>query len=143
MARAQDFASEAALVEGDSYNRYRSPQRFAFELTFGPYRPDVDSEFNGGADPYNDYFGSGQHLLTRAELDYQFLHRYGSIAAGLGVGYFSVTGTSPVANGTGLPSGDTSQLKVIPFSLSAVYRFDYFLQERGFPLVPFGKLGLD
>ncbi len=48
-----------------------------------------------------------------------------------------------MANGTGLPSGDTSELKVVPFSLSAVYRFDYFLQTRDIPLVPFGKVGLD
>jgi hypothetical protein len=48
-----------------------------------------------------------------------------------------------VANGTGLPSGDQSTLKVIPVSLSAIYRFDYFLERRNFPLVPFGKLGLD
>jgi hypothetical protein len=142
-ARAQDFAQEASVVEGETYNRYKSPQRFAFELTFGPYRPDIDSEFNGARTPYKDYFGSGQSLLTRIELDYQFWHRYGSLAAGVGVGYFSVTGDSPAANGTGAATGDQSQLKVIPVSLSLVYRFDYFLQERGFPLVPFGKLGLD
>ena len=142
-SRAQDFAQEASIVEGETYNRYRSPQRFAFELTFGPYIPAIDSEFNGVRTPYKDYFGAGSNLLTRVEFDYQFWHRYGSLAAGLGVGYFSVTGNSPVANGTGLPSGDQSQLKIIPISLSAVYRFDYFLQERGFPLVPFGKLGLD
>ena len=40
-------------------------------------------------------------------------------------------------------SGDQSQLKVIPFSLSAVYRFDYFLETRNIPVVPYGKLGLD
>jgi hypothetical protein len=142
-SRAQDFAQEASIVEGETYNRYKSPQHFAFELTFGPYIPDIDSEFNGVRTPYKDYFGSGANLLTRVEFDYQFWHRYGSLAAGLGVGYFSVTGNSPVANGTGLPSGDQSQLKIIPVSLSAVYRFDYFLQERGFPLVPFAKLGLD
>ena len=142
-AHCQEFAQEASIVEGETYNRYKSPQRFAFELTFGPYRPDIDSEFNGARTPYKDYFGSGQHLLTRIEFDYQFLHRYGSLAAGLGVGYFSVTGTAPVAKMPGTLSGDQSQLKVIPVSLSAVYRFDYFLQERGFPLVPFAKLGLD
>jgi hypothetical protein len=143
VVQAQDFAQEASIVEGETYNRYKSPQRFAFELTFGPYTPDIDSEFNGARTPYKDYFGSGANLLTRVEFDYQFWHRYGSLAAGFGVGYFSVTGNSPVANGTGLPSGDQSQLKIIPLSLSAVYRFDYLLQERGFPLVPFGKLGLD
>jgi hypothetical protein len=144
-AQAQDFSTEASIAEGDNpaLNPYRTPQRFAFELTFGPYLPDIESEFNGARTPYKDYFGSGQHLLTRAELDYQVWHRYGSIAAGLGVGYFSVTGTAPVANGTGLPSGDHSELKIIPLSLSAVYRFDYFLETRNFPLVPFGKIGLD
>jgi hypothetical protein len=143
LARAQqDFAAEASAVEGeDTYNRYRSPQKFAFELTFGPYRPDVDSEFNGKRQPYDSYYGSGHDLLTRIEFDYQFWHRYGSLAAGLGVGYFSVTANSPVANGTGAPSGDQSQFKVIPLSLSAIYRFDYFIDKV--PLVPFGKLGLD
>jgi hypothetical protein len=145
-ARAQDFAQEASIVEGDSYNRYKSPQRFAFELTFGPYRPAIDSEFDGDKPPhtpYKDYFGSGQHLLTRVELDYQFWRRYGSLGAGLSIGYFSVTGTAPIANMPGTLSGDQSQLKVVPVALSAVYRFDYFLQERNFPLVPFAKLGLD
>ncbi|MFL5307252.1 MAG: MXAN_2562 family outer membrane beta-barrel protein [Polyangia bacterium] len=141
-ARAQDFASEAAIVEGNG-NRFRSPQRFAFEVTFGPYRPNVDSEFDGRRDPYNQYFGGGHDLLMRAELDYQFFHRYGSLGLGLGAGYFAVTGRSPVGNGTGLLSGDTSTLKVVPMSLSLVYRFDHFLETRKIPLVPFAKVGLD
>ena len=144
-ARAQDFATEASIVEGENpaLNPYRTPQRFAFELTFGPYRPDIDSEFNGARAPYASFYGPGSHLLTRAELDYQFFHRYGSLGLGLGVGYFSVTANSPVADGTGLPSGDTSQLKIVPVSLSLVYRFDYFLENRNFPLVPFAKAGVD
>jgi hypothetical protein len=141
-ARAQEFADEAAIVEGEG-TAYKTPQRFAYELTFGPYKPDVDGEFNGVRSPYADYFGSGQHLLMRTELDYQFLHRFGSLGAGIGLGYFSVTGTAPMADGTGRPSGDQSQLKVVPLSLSAVYRFDYLLETRNIPLVPFGKLGLD
>ena len=68
-SRAQDFAQEASIVEGETYNRYKSPQRFAFELTFGPYIPDIDSEFNGARTPYKDYFGSGSNLLTRVEFD--------------------------------------------------------------------------
>ena len=143
-ARAQSpFGSEAEIVEEEPSHTYKSPQRFAFELTFGPYRPDVDSEFNGARTPYKDYFGNGHDLLTRVEFDYQFWHRYGSLAAGIGVGYFSVTGTAPVASGTGALSGDQSQLKVIPISLSAVYRFDYLMENYKIPLVPFGKLGFD
>ena len=141
-ARGQDFASEAEIVEGGGH-RYRSAQRFGAELTFGPYRADVDSEFNGRRDPYNAYFGSGRDLMMRFSLEYQFWHRYGTLAAGLGVGYFTVTGTAPVADGTGLASGDQSTLKVVPFSVSVVYRFDYFLETAKFPLVPFLKLGPD
>jgi hypothetical protein len=54
-----------------------------------------------------------------------------------------VTGTAPLGSGTGALSGDTSNFKVVPLSLSAVYRFDYFLEQKGIPLVPYGKLGLD
>jgi hypothetical protein len=81
--------------------------------------------------------------MTQLELDYELFHRFGTIAVGVGLGYFSATGVSPVANGTGLPSGDTSTLKIIPISASAVYRFDYFLEQRKIPIVPFGKVGLD
>ena len=31
----------------------------------------------------------------------------------------------------------------MPVSVSAVYRFDYYLQQDNFPLVPYAKLGLD
>jgi hypothetical protein len=139
-ARADSFGSDAELSAG---HRYRTTQRFAFELRFGPYRPDVDSEFDGARHPYQDYYGSGDKLLTQIELDYEIIHSIGTIAVGAGLGYFSVSGTAPVASGTGLPSGDQSTMKVIPVSVSAVYRFDYFLERRGFPLVPFGKAGLD
>ena len=144
-ARAQQFAP--SFGDGtdilEEHNRYKTPQRWAFELRFGPYHPDVDGEFDGTRTPYRDYYGNGAHLMTQMELDYEILHRFGTLAAGVGIGYFSVSATSPVANGTGLPSGDQSTFKIIPLSASAVYRFDYFLEQRKIPLVPFGKLGLD
>ena len=144
--RAQTFAtvenpSELDVVE--AHNRYKSPQRFAFELRFGPYLPDIDSEFDGTRHPYQDFYGDGARLITQTELDYEILHRFGTVAVGAGVGYFSASATSPVGSGTGQPSIDQSTLKVIPLSVSAVYRFDYFLETRRFPLVPFAKVGLD
>jgi len=140
-AGAQTFANEAAIVEGE--HPFRSPQHFAFELRFGPYRPDVDGEFNGARTPYQDYFGDDRHLLTQIEVDYEFFHGFGTLGAGVSFGYYSVTANSPLANGSGLPSGDSSTLKMVPMSLLAVYRFDRLLVTRGFPLVPYGKLGLD
>jgi hypothetical protein len=143
-ARAQDAIEEEAP---QALHRFRSPQHFAFELRFGPYRPAVDSEFDQGGTqvrrPYHDYFGDSSHLMSQIEFDWQLIHRFGSLGVGTSLGYFSVSGTSPLANGTGTLSGDRSTLKVIPLALSAVYRFDYFLQMRDFPLVPYGKLGLD
>jgi hypothetical protein len=141
-AHAQSFSDEAMIVEGEG-KRFRSAQLFAFELRFGPYRPDIDGEFNGVRHPYQDYFGSGDKLLTQIEFDYELFHGFGTAAVGFGLGYFQVTGTAPVADGTGAPSGDTSTLKVLPLSLSGIYRFDYFLEMKKFPLVPFVKLGLD
>ena len=140
-ARAQSYASESEMVEGG--NRFKSPQRFAFELRFGPYRPNVDSEFNGSRTPYKDFFGGDRKLMTQVELDYEFFHRFGSLAVGLGIGYFSVSGRSPVESGTGQLTADYSTLKVAPVSLSAVYRFDVLLERRKIPIVPYGKLGLD
>ena len=145
-ARAQEDILEAAPETRDPTS-YRSPQNFAFELKFGPYRPDVDSEFNQDGKqlrtPYQDYFHGGSHLLTQIEFDWQILRRLGSLGVGVGIGYFQVTGQAPVGTGTGQLSGDTSTLKVVPISFSAVYRFDYLFAERNIPLVPYGKLGLD
>ena len=153
-ARAQDdilneevdteVAQEADL---DAQRHYRSPQDFAFELKFGPYKPDIDSEFPqtgpNARSPYRDFFGDGDHLFTQLELDWQILHRFGSLGIGFGVGYFQVSGPAPVGTGTGLLSADQSTLKIIPFQVSAVYRFDYLLDRWEIPLVPYGKLGLD
>ncbi|HEX3694563.1 MAG TPA: MXAN_2562 family outer membrane beta-barrel protein [Polyangia bacterium] len=127
----------------DEAKQYRSSQNFAFEVRFGPYTPDIDSEFSTpGRTPYKTFFGSGSRLMSQIEFDWQILHRVGSLAVGAGVGYFSATADSPAANGSGL-TADTSNLQIIPFSLSAVYRFDYLFQERQIPVVPYGKFGFD
>jgi hypothetical protein len=142
-AVAQDDILESAPSETPLGKRYHSPQHFAVEVKFGPYRPDVDSEFSGPNPPYKSYFGDNRHLMSQLEFDWQVFRKLGSLAAGFTVGYFSVTGPSPLGNGTGQLSGDTSSLRVIPLSLAAVYRFDYLLETRNIPVVPFGKLGLD
>ncbi len=145
-AHAQSDILDAPPDDHDPAS-YRSPQHFAFELKFGPYRPDIDSEFSQGGKqlrtPYQDYFHGGSHLMTQLELDWQILRRFGSLGVGVGIGYFQVTGQAPVGTGTGLLSGDTSTLKVVPISFTAVYRFDYLFETHNIPLVPYGKLGLD
>jgi hypothetical protein len=136
-------AARAQVIAGER-DRYESPQHFAFELRFGPYRPDVDSEFaggKGGASPYNSFFGGNRRLMSQIEFDYQIVRHVGSIGLGLGAGYFSETGHNP--DEAGMPTADTSTLRLIPISLSAVYRFDLMYERSGIPLVPYGKLGFD
>jgi hypothetical protein len=144
VARAQPAMSdlnERETVEGG--HRFRSPQRFAFELRFGPYRPDVDGEFDGQRTPYRDFFGNDRRLMTHVEFGYEFFHRFGAAAVSLGFSYFSVSGRSPVADGTGMLTADFSTMKVMPLALSAVYRFDVLMERNKIPLVPYGKVGLD
>ena len=139
-ARAQLMLSD----DGDApIEHYHSPKQFAVQLTFGPYRPDVDSEFDGKRHPYNDYFGSGRNLLSQVEFDYELFQRMGSLSAGIGVGFFRVSGTAPLADRSGNLSADQSTITVVPVSLSAVYRFDYYLVNDDFPIVPHAKVGLD
>src|SRR5579862_2735070 len=67
-----------------------SPRAWNFELRFGPYRPDVDSEFadrGSTARPYAQTFGSSRHLMTELEIDRQVLHRGGTWAVGVGIGH--------------------------------------------------------
>ena len=123
-------------------DRFKTPQRFAVEVRFGPYLPDVDGEFDGARHPYRDFFGTSQKLLSQIEVDYELWHRFGTIGVGAGFGYWSVSAPSPAASG-GQLTDDLSTLTVLPVSLSAVYRFDIFLERNRFPLVPYGKLGLD
>jgi hypothetical protein len=134
-ARAQPMLAEEA-------SRLRTPQHFALEMRFGPYRPDVDSEFAGRA-PYREFFGDGNKLMMQLELDYQIFQKFGSAGIGFGIGYFAVTGKAFDGRGSGTRTADDSTLKIFPLSLSAVYRFDVLYEQRGIPLVPYAKLGLD
>jgi hypothetical protein len=125
---------------------YRTPQRFMLELRFGPYAPEVDSEFSGKT-PHKDFFGNDRRLMTQIELDYQLFQDFGSAAVGVSVGYFRENGLAfvePAAGGMATErSGDKSRLSLYPIALLAVYRADQLWRVMGIPVVPYGKLGLN
>jgi hypothetical protein len=79
----------------------------------------------------------------QVEAAYEIWQKVGTVSAGLSAGYFSVTGPAPLADHSGNVSGDKSTLMMIPVSLSAIYRFDYYLVRDEFPLVPHARVGLD
>jgi len=136
--------AQAQVIE--TQGQYKpTPQHFAFELKFGPYKPDVDSEFpaQSGQHPYQDFFGTGRKLMTTMEFQWEIIRHVGTAALGLGLGYFKETGNNVKGDGSGMVTADTSSLRLLPFSLSAIYRFDLAYERLRIPLVPYGKLGFD
>jgi hypothetical protein len=127
-------------------DKVRSPQHWAFELRFGPYSPDVDSELDG-ATPHRTYFGEARRLMSQLELDYQFFHGFGSLAVGASIGYFRENAGAFVVPPPGAQptdrSADNTRLSLYPISLLLIYRMDEAARRLRLPLVPYGKLGLN
>jgi hypothetical protein len=140
------FAGSASAIEFGTPPRehpFRSAQNFALELRFSPYSPRVDDEFEGtGATPFATSFGTSPRLLIGLEFDWQtFRIPYvGTIGPGLGVGLVSMSRAAYTI--TNRPSGDDYGLSIYPFHLVGVLRVDSFWRESGFPIVPYGKLGI-
>lgn len=135
--------AQAQVIETEA-QYHGSPQHFAFELKFGPYRPDIDSEFSGARQPYQDFFGSGRKLMSAMEFDWEIIRHVGTVAVGAGLGYFKESANNPASdNPGGVKTQDTTSLRLLPFSLSAIYRFDLPYERLHIPLVPYGKLGFD
>jgi hypothetical protein len=146
---------------------YESSQRFAFELKFGPYSPNIDASPGlNGKTPFADLFppAAGKtrppgKLLTSIEFDWQFFRRaYGNFGIGHTVGFYRRTthsfnfttvdgnNTTPCSttdpNNPCMRSGDQTALNIIPMSILAVYRFDYLARRWRIPFVPYFKIGL-
>ena len=133
----------------DATAKKASPQNFALELRFGPYKPGVDSEFEKAgstATPYAETFGSGQRLYFGLEFDYLPLKipYVGNFGLGLGWGYTKATGVAKISSGpnAGQDSAETTSLSVMPMYGVAVLRIDALLQYTVIPLVPYGKFGV-
>lgn len=167
-AMAQSGEGTAPRFGENPDEHYRSSQRFAFELKFGPYSPDIDASPGlHGATPFADLFPPAPgkrrppgRLLTQLEFDYQFLHRpWGNFGVGNTIGYYRRTTHSFAFNidpVTGMPvqctpgsptngcvrTGDTTALNVVPLSMLAIYRFDYLAKRWHIPFVPYFKIGI-
>lgn len=122
---------------------FESPQHFAIELRFSPYRPDIDSAPGLTGTPYETTFGTSHRVLPALEVDWQALRipHFGTLGPGLSAGY-TVMGGNATFVATGLPSAETTSLEVFPFYGVAVLRVDVFEREFGVPLVPYAKGGV-
>ena len=119
-----------------------SPRSQMFEIKFGMYTPDIDSESGLSGTPYKTIFGDDGLFMTKFEYDYQLWQGFGSIALGLEVGFGDVTGQGREVD-SDTESSDTTVLSVVPMSLMLVYHFDVLATRWDIPLVPFFKAGID
>jgi len=137
---------------------YESPQHWAFELRFGPYYPQIDSEPGLTGTPAADALGTGHRVMVGIEGDWQALRvpRVLSLGPGFGMGYTvlhkeAVYGFAP--NGSdqtpppGIVPGTTmspmnSSLKVWVQWVDAVARIDALNRNFHIPLVFSAKLGV-
>jgi hypothetical protein len=129
------------------HQTFESPQHFAFELRFSPYKPDVDSDPQlQGATPYQTAFGSSRRVMVAGEFDWQALRipHLGTLGPGVAIGY-----TKMSANATFLKphngqtvSGETTSLELLPLYAVAVLRADVLWREVHIPLVPYAKVGV-
>jgi hypothetical protein len=122
--------------------QYQSPQSAAFELRFGPYRPEVDSEL-GGPTPFADTFGNDNRYLFGIEVDWQALRipKFGSFGPGVGWGYTHFGAKALLADGTGNRSAQDTTLSIMPMYLVGVLRVDVLAKETVIPFVPYAKAG--
>ena len=142
-------AQERSLLSHE-HKDYASPQYFAIELRFAPYRPQIDNEpaLQQGKKPYDATFGSTRRLEVAAEFDWQALRipHVGSLGPGIGLGYTSMNAKARISQTLANPnpglSGEDTSLDIFPMYLVAVFRADVFSRDFGIPLVPYVKGGV-
>jgi hypothetical protein len=136
-------AQEADLSWHRGERPPESPQHFAFEVRFGPYRPKIDDEFAAKPGPYQSVFGDDTRFSFGLELDWQIFRipQVGTIGAGLGWGFTHMSANAQLQNGGGASAEDTS-LSIMPMYGVGVLRVDVLARETPIPLVGYVKGGL-
>lgn len=142
LCMAQGIDELGAFGGREDLSRLESRQDFAFEFRVGPYLPNVDDEFDGGATPFGDVFGDKKRILMALEVDWQALTVPDvlSFGPGVGLGYTTMSAKSPLASGDGRADQSTS-LRILPHWAVGVIRLEV-LRQVGIPLVFTGKAGL-
>lgn len=135
--------SRGAAAQADIHDRLGgdSPRSLMFELKFGPYQPNIDSEFDGSGGPYHDLFGGDDLLLSTLQVEYEFYQTWGCLAAGVGIGYSGASGKGLMSGGT--KATEATSLHLIPMNASLSYHLDIFATRWSVPLVPYVRVGFD
>jgi hypothetical protein len=158
LAREADSADD--LGKEKFRGRQESPQRFAIEVKFGPYLPDIDKRWTGaGFGPYATIYGRTDDLGVTTNLprkglfsvfgfEYQFFHKAGGpLSIGFTVGYYGDSAQAliadPVAAGENVRSeADKTRFNIVPVTLLLGYRFELLADRFRVPLVPYARGGI-
>ena len=125
-----------------SKKRLESPRQMFVEAKLSPFTPLLDRPFMDLPEaerPYYAVFGGGAMLMGELEVDYQFFQKFGSLAAGVSVGYGEKFGLSIDAVSKERVDQSTG-LRLVPIKALLVYRFDWAKEKFHIPLVPYAKV---
>ena len=137
----------AALLLGALPARAESPRSGSFDLRFGTYRPNIDSEFGGTATPYADSFGTSRALMIQAIFSRSLLvNDTVTLDLGFGAGYWEKYGVGicgpPDPLCPTVQVGDTTSLRIIPLTVAFTARLDWLMYGAGLPLTPYLRASL-
>ena len=116
-------------------------------IRIGPYVPDIDKQFGMTPGPYQQMYG-GYQILPILDVDRILWTGFGQLGVGGSAGYMQKSGHSFVdgsdPNDPKRPrsEGDINTFRLIPLALTATYRFTWFDDKYGIPVVPYVRGGL-
>ncbi len=130
-----------APAAGQAQERSESPSWWFLEFKAGPFVPNVDDEFSGGATPFKDIFGDKHSIMFKTQMDFLLFKKFGLLGVGADIGFYRIVGKALAEDGTA--SEDETALILLPLGVKLSYRFDWLAQNYSIPLVPYAKIGLN
>jgi len=123
--------------------------RWHVGIRVGPYIPDIDKQFGGTKPgPYEQMFGNNFRLLPMLDVDRIVWSGFGQVGVGLSIGYLSRNArafqmdSDPADPNRPRDRNARNSFHLLPMALTATYRFTWFDDEYGVPLVPYARAGL-
>lgn len=134
-------------------------------IGIGPYMPQIDAQFKSqtgytaGPGPYEEMFGTSDSWIPTLTFERIVFHKYGGEwLAGISGAYLETSAHAwAICNAGGMVQagcidtpgnpdrtrspGDSNTFHLIPFALTASYRFTRLDDEYGIPVVPYVRAG--
>ncbi|HTR52182.1 MAG TPA: MXAN_2562 family outer membrane beta-barrel protein [Kofleriaceae bacterium] len=142
---AKDQSADAAAAAADL------PSQIDWHggVKIGPYIPQIDAGLGLNPGPYQQMFGSKSSWVPMLDFERVVLKgEWGQLLAGGTIGYLSksahpfVEGSDPNDPDRPRSPNDTSTFHLIPFAITASYRFTTLDDDYGIPIVPYVRAGL-